>query len=245
MFYVVKLTIAYNGTHFHGWQRQQGKRTVQGVIEKKLSELFRTKIEIDGAGRTDRGVHAYGQVATFGVETTMPGERFHMLINRRMPADIQIVETELVDEDFHARYSATGKRYMYKIHHDCHKNPMVSDHVLHVQEALDVNKMRVAAEKLIGEKDFRSFMASGSSVKNTVREIYAIDFTERDCELCIEFHGNGFLYNMVRIIVGLLIDVANDRIKLEDIEQIIEEKDRTKLKHTAPAQGLYLMKVYY
>ena len=149
MFYVVKLTIAYNGTHFHGWQRQQGKRTVQGVIEKKLSELFRTKIEIDGAGRTDRGVHAYGQVATFGVETTMPGERFHMLINRRMPADIQIVETELVDEGFHARHSATGKRYMYKIHHSCHKNPMVSDHVLHVQEALDINKMRAAAEKLI------------------------------------------------------------------------------------------------
>lgn len=245
MFYKVKLTIAYNGTHFHGWQRQQGKRTVQGVIEKKLSELFHTKIEIDGAGRTDRGVHAYGQVATFDVETTMPGDRFHMLINRRMPRDIQIVKTELVDEDFHARYSATSKRYMYKIHHGCHKNPMVSDHVLHVQEVLDVNKMRTAADKLIGEKDFRSFMASGSSINNTVREIYAIDFTESAYELCIEFHGNGFLYNMVRIIVGLLIDVANNRIKLEDIEQIIEEKDRTKLKYTAPAEGLYLIKVYY
>lgn len=245
MFYVVKLKIAYNGTHFHGWQRQQGRRTVQGVIEQKLSELFHHKVQIDGAGRTDRGVHAYGQVATFGVETAMPGERFHMLINRRMPADIQIVETELVDGSFHARYSAVGKRYMYKIHHGCKKNPMVSDHVLHVKEPLDVRKMRAASEKLIGEKDFRSFMASGSSIKNTVREIYAIEFTENACELCIEFHGNGFLYNMVRIIVGLLIDVANDRIKLEDIDNIIAKKDRSKLKHTAPAQGLYLMKVYY
>ncbi len=245
MFYVVKLTISYNGTHFSGWQRQQRKRTVQGIIEQKLSELFRKKIEIDGAGRTDRGVHAYGQVATFGVETTIPQEKFHLLINRRMPADIHIVSTEIVDESFHARYSAKGKRYAYKIHHGLEKNPMVADSHLHVAHTLDVAKMKLAAEKLIGEKDFRSFMASGSSVKNTVREIYDISFKEANELLVIEFHGNGFLYNMVRIIVGMLLDVEASRLPIEKIDQIIESKDRTQLKHTAPPEGLYLVKVYY
>lgn len=245
MFYVLKLTIAYNGSHFFGWQRQQGRRTVQGIIEQKLSELFGEKIEIDGAGRTDRGVHAYGQVATFGVETTMPKEKFHLLINRRMPSDIQIVSTEIVESTFHARYSAIGKRYCYKIQHGRMKDPMHCDSHLHLNETLDVSKLKAVAEKLIGKKDFRAFMASGSSVKNTVREIYEIKIEEDHELLTIEFHGNGFLYNMVRIMVGLMLDVEKGRIPLENLEEIIRGEDRSKLKHTAPPQGLYLMKVYY
>lgn len=245
MFYIVKLTIAYNGTHFSGWQRQQGKRTVQGVIEQKLSELFCCKIEINGAGRTDKGVHAYGQVATFGVETTMPSDRFHLLINRRMPADIQIRALKLMKADFHARYSAVGKHYRYKIHHNCEKDPMLSNHVFHVEKKLDIPLMKAAAEKLTGKKDFRAFMASGSSVKNTVRRIEAIEFKETGQLLTIDFHGNGFLYNMVRIMVGLMLDVEAGRIKLQDIQGIIDRKDRQKLKYTAPPEGLYLLKVDY
>ena len=245
MKYVVKLTISYNGTHFSGWQRQQGKRTVQGVIEYNLSELFRKKIEIDGAGRTDRGVHAFGQVATFSVETTLPKEKFDLLINRRMPSDIHIVSTEFVDDAFHARYSAKGKRYAYKIYHGVGKNPMICDTYLHVEKTLNVSIMKEVSKFLIGEKDFKSFMASGSSITNTVREIYDVSFIEEGQLLTIEFYGNGFLYNMVRILVGMLLDVEAGRLEMEKIEEIIANKDRSKLKHTAPPEGLYLVKVYY
>lgn len=245
MMYVVKLTISYNGTHFSGWQRQQGKRTVQGVLEYNLTELFRKKIEIDGAGRTDRGVHAYGQVASFSVETTLPKEKFELLINRRMPKDIHIVSTEFVEESFHARYYAKGKRYAYKIQHGVTKDPMFCDTHLHVEKRLDVSIMREVSKLLIGEKDFRSFMASGSSITNTVREIYDINFIEEGQLLTIEFYGNGFLYNMVRILVGMLLDVETGRLEMKNIEGIIANKDRSKLKHTAPPEGLYLVKVYY
>jgi len=245
MFYLIKLCISYNGTHFSGWQRQQKKRTVQGVIEGQLSELFRKPIEIDGAGRTDRGVHAYGQVATFEVETSIPKDKIKLLIDRRMPADIGIQSLEFVEENFHARYSAKGKRYAYRIHHGIGKDPMCSDHFLHVDKQLDIPIMKAVAKKLIGEKDFRSFMASGSSVQNTVREIYEISFIESPNELRIEFYGNGFLYNMIRIIVGLMLDVESGKIALNDIESIIAAKDRSALKLTAPSQGLYLVKVYY
>ncbi|MBN2898413.1 MAG: tRNA pseudouridine(38-40) synthase TruA [Clostridia bacterium] len=245
MFYVIKLVIGYNGTHFSGWQRQQRKRTVQGVIEQALSQLFKTNIEIDGAGRTDRGVHAYGQVATFSVETTMPAERFHMLINRRMPPDIEIHSAEIMPRAFHARYSAKAKRYCYKIHHGRAKDPMRSDHYLHVEKTLDLGVMREVAKHLIGEKDFRSFMASGSHITNTVREVYDIVLAEEGDVVNIEFYGNGFLYNMVRIMVGLMLDVEAGRIKLEEIEGIIAACDRTRLKHTAPAHGLYLVEVCY
>lgn len=245
MNYVIKLVIGYNGTHFSGWQRQRKKRTVQGEIEKALSELFRKPIQIDGAGRTDKGVHAYGQVATFSVETSMPERRFQLLINRRMPSDIQIYDLEVVEPSFHARYSAKSKRYCYKIHHGTVKDPMLSDHYLHLDKALNVALMKQVAEKLIGEKDFRSFMASGSSVTNTVRTVYDISFKEDGHILEIEFYGNGFLYNMVRIMVGLMLDVANHKIPITAVEQLIEDCDRTKLKNTAPAEGLYLIQVYY
>ncbi len=245
MKYVIKLIISYNGTHFYGWQRQQGKRTVQGVIEYNLSELFKKKIQIDGAGRTDRGVHAYGQVATFTVETTIPKDKIGLLINRRMPADIHVTSTEVVDESFHARYSAKGKRYAYKIHHGASKDPLYCDTHLHVDRQLNVTIMKDVSKCLIGEKDFRSFMASGSNVTHTIREIYDITFIEEGQLLTIEFYGNGFLYNMIRILVGLLLDVEAGKIGLNRIEEIIKSKDRTQLKHTAPPEGLYLVEVYY
>ncbi len=245
MFYNIKITIAYSGVHFAGWQRQSSKRTVQGEIENALSNLFRQDIKIDGAGRTDAGVHAYGQVATFNVDTTMPFDRFYTLINRRMPEDISITDVEIVDNSFHARYSSKAKRYAYKIYHGVNKNPIYSDFYLYNKQKLNVDVMKLAANFLIGKKDFKSFMASGSSIKNTIREIYSIDFFEDNEFLTIEFYGDGFLYNMVRIMVGLMLDVESGKIKLKDILQIIESKDRNLLKNTARANGLYLMEVYY
>lgn len=245
MKYVVKLVISYNGAHFSGWQRQQGRRTVQGIIERHLSRLFKEDIEIDGAGRTDRGVHAFGQTATFSVETAIPSDRFHLLINRRMPADIHIESTELVDDSFHARFSAKGKRYAYKIQHGLKKNPMLCDTHLQIEKELNVEIMKKVSKYLIGEKDFRSCMASGSSVTNTVREIYEINFIESANSLTVEFYGNGFLYNMIRIIVGMLLDVEAGYLQADKIEGIIASLDRNQLKHTAPPEGLYLVKVYY
>lgn len=242
-----KIILQYKGTNFNGWQRQnQGsQRTVQGVLETKLSKFFGQKVEINGAGRTDKGTHGLGQVASFTVDTKIPFENVKKKIQKLLPDDIYISDIEIVDSDFHARYGAKGKFYKYKILNSDQRNPILMDTHYYVDEKLDIEKMKAAAKHLIGRKDFKAFMAAGSPMTNTVREVTEIEIRQDGDFIELDFYGDGFLYKMVRIMVGLLIDVSTGKIKKENIDDIVEGKDRTLLKHTAPAHGLYLMKVFY
>lgn len=241
----VKLTIAYDGTNYSGWQRQTNARTIQGEIEKALKKVMKKDIIIHGSGRTDAGVHALEQIASFKAEFSIPTQRLVIALNNALPSDIVIKNAEEVDMDFHARYSASGKKYIYKIYNNKIRNPMYINHSYFVNRDIELIKLIEASKYFIGEHDFKAFMASGSSVKNTVRTIYSIDIHTKDDFIILEYKGNGFLYNMVRIITATLLDVSFGEISIKNLDAIIKSKDRKNAKHTAPAQGLYLAEVYY
>lgn len=241
----VKLTIQYDGTDFSGWQRQPNGRTVQEEIEKALSTLLKKEVKVNGSGRTDAGVHALGQVANFREEFSIPINRIPTALNGILPEDISILIAEEVDMDFHARYCTEGKRYVYKIYNSQVRNPLFRNQSYWVRDALDLEKIKTASQFFVGEHDFRGFMASGSSIKDTVRTIYSMDVFVNKNMIIIETSGNGYLYNMVRIIVGTLIEVGRNKIELKHIPGIIEEGIRERAGHTAPPQGLYLAEVYY
>lgn len=241
----VKLTIAYNGTNYSGWQRQSNARTVQGEIERKLRLITKQEIEIHGSGRTDAGVHALGQIASFKSNLSIPINRIAFALNNALPLDIVIKSVEEVDMDFHARYSAKGKKYIYKIYNDSIRNPMYVNHSYFVNGNIDIRKIRESSKYFIGEHDFRGFMSSRSNVKNTIRTIYSIDIYKEENFIILEYKGNGFLYNMVRIITGTLLDAALSKINIENLDYIIKSRDRRNARHKAPPQGLYLGEVYY
>ncbi len=241
----VKLTIQYDGTGFSGWQKQPNGRTVQEEIEKSLSTLLKKEVKINGSGRTDAGVHALGQVANFREDFTIPIERIPRALNGILPEDISILSAEDMDMDFHARYSTKGKKYVYKIYNSKIRNPILRNYSYWVSENLDVDKINKAAQFFIGTYDFRSFMASGSSIKDTVRTIYSVDVSIDKNMIIIETSGNGFLYNMVRIMTGTLVEVGKGKINPTHIPRIIKEGKREGAGHTAPPQGLYLAKVNY
>lgn len=241
----VKLTIQYDGTDFSGWQRQPNGRTVQEEIEKALSILFKKEVKINGSGRTDAGVHALGQAANFREKLAIPIERLPIALNRILPEDISILRAEEMNLDFHARYCAKGKKYRYNIYNTKIRNPLFRNQSYWVRDALDVDEIILASKYFVGEHDFKAFMASGSSIKDTVRTIYAMDVFVDKNMIIIETSGNGFLYNMVRIIAGTLVDVGRNKINSNNIPGIIEEGKREGAGHTAPPQGLYLAEVYY
>lgn len=241
----IKLTIAYNGTNYSGWQRQTKARTIQGEIERALKIVMKKDITIHGSGRTDAGVHALGQIASFNEEFSIPIDRLDFALNNALPLDIVIKNIEEVDMDFHARYSAKGKKYIYKIYNARKRNPIYSYHSYFVGRDIDINKLIDASKYFLGEHDFRAFMTSGSSAKNTVRTIHNIDIYTEGKFVVLEYTGNGFLYNMVRIITGTLLDVCSGKIDINNLNEIIMSKQRKKAGHKAPAQGLYLAEVYY
>lgn len=241
----VKIVIEYDGAEFHGWQRQPNLRTVQGEIVSCLSRLAGHEILIDGSGRTDGGVHACGQVATFDWTGKIPVDRLAYVLNGRLPGDIYIHSLEVVPADFHARFSAVGKCYLYKLYRSDVPSPLKRRHAYRVPRLIDLDAMRQAAASLEGEHDFKSFMASGSFVTDTVRTIYKVVIEEHEDEIHLKFYGNGFLYNMVRILTGLLVDIGTGKKSPDCVTQIIQAMDRTLVEHTAAAEGLYLMRVYY
>ncbi|MDK2918816.1 MAG: tRNA pseudouridine38-40 synthase [Candidatus Petromonas sp.] len=241
----VKLTIAYDGTNYSGWQFQINARTVQEEIQKALKIIMKKDIKINGSGRTDAGVHALEQVANFKADFTIPVDRIPVAMNGLLPPDIAIKKAEDVDMNFHARYSSKGKRYIYKIYNAKVRNPLYRNYSYFVNREIDINKIKEASKYFLGEHDFKAFMTKGSSIKTTVRTIYSINVYKRDDFIVIDYKGNGFLYNMVRIITGTLLDVNFGKINMEDLEDIIRLKDRNKAGHTAPAEGLYLAEVYY
>lgn len=236
----------YDGSRFSGYQSQLNGRTVQQELEKALYAIHKKiSIKTHASGRTDAGVHAYGQVVHFDTPIHMPAERWARALNGELSADISVKRTEEVPDSFHARYSVKGKEYRYRIYRTPFRDPFRNVYAYHYPYPLDVRRMKEAALHLIGEHDFTSFCSAKTDKENKVRIINDITFIEKDNDLEVRFVGNGFLYNMVRIIVGTLIKAGNGRIEPADVAVILAERDRKYAGQTAPAAGLYLWEVFY
>ncbi|MCI1987462.1 MAG: tRNA pseudouridine(38-40) synthase TruA [Lactobacillus sp.] len=243
-----KLTLAYDGTHFAGYQIQPHQRTVQGVLQKALGKMAKVPaVHVDGSGRTDSGVHALGQVISFTYPGTIPEQAMLRAMNSLMPLDIEILKAEIVPADFHARYSAKGKRYMYRVARGRFTDPFNRLYTGHWPYALDLERIHGALGDVVGTHDFTSFAASGGVIKDKVRTIYDATVKEDRAhnEVIFEFYGNGFLYNMVRILVATLLEIGSGRRDVHDFQRLYLVKDRQQARGTAPASGLYLKEVYY
>lgn len=241
----VRLIISYDGTNYCGWQVQINGITVEEIINRELSSLLGEEIAVIGASRTDSGVHAIGNVAVFDTETRIPAEKISFALNQRLPDDIRIQKSEEVAADFHPRYCDSTKTYEYKILNRKFPDPLNRLYTYFVYMPLDVEKMKIAAEYLVGEHDFASFCSAGSQVKTTTRTVYALDITKERDMINIRISGNGFLYNMVRIIVGTLLKVGLGVYPPEHVGEILEAKDRYQAGPKAPARGLTLVGIEY
>lgn len=244
----VKAIVAYDGTNFAGYQFQPGHvRTVQSEIDKALVKIHKDKrIHSVASGRTDAGVHANGQVIHFDTPLTLEVDRWRMALNVLLPKDIRIVEVEYADENFHARYSATGKTYTFKWSYAEVHSPFERNYSVHLEKwRPDVEKMREATKYFIGTHDFTSFCSSKTATSNRVRTVRELTLVEKDDELIMTIEGDGFLYNMVRTIAGMLLAVGKGWHEPEDVKEILALKDRQAANKTAPAHGLYLENVTY
>ena len=242
----LKATIAYDGSGFSGYQIQLKTRTVQLELLRVLKELHKgQQVEVVASGRTDSGVHATGQVIHFDTSFSIPKDSWMRALNVRLPQDIRVHDIEEAEADFHARYHATGKVYRYKWNRSTIISPFSRNHLVHVPQAIDVNRMEQAAAALIGTHDFSSFCAANTNVVDKVRTIWRIDFEEHGEELHMVIEGSGFLYNMVRIIAGTLLEVGLNRREPEELAEIVAACDRDAAGKTAAAHGLYLEKVHY
>ncbi len=247
-----KLTIAYDGTDFHGWQMQANKPTIQGEIVNVLQRLTQEKVILHGAGRTDAGVHALGQVASFRTQSGLSAQEFQRALNALLPPTIRIAGAEEVGPDFNARWSARGKMYRYRIYRGKVVPPMIWRYVLHYPFPLDEDAMRDAAARFVGTHDFTSFAASTGSEeddkeRSTEREIYSAELgrSPDNEELVFTVKGRSFLRYMVRKMVGTLLDVGRGKLKPEDIDRLYELKDRSKSGPTVPPQGLVMVEVQH
>lgn len=241
----IKLTIEYDGKKFGGWQKQPSKLNIQGEIEQAISEIVSESVELIASGRTDSGVHALGQVANFKTNSNIPIEKMAIAINSKLKKSIVIKRAEEVPENFHARYNCKGKKYRYVINNSSQGTAIYRDLEYYIPQKLDIEKMKQAIKYFEGEHDFKGFRASGTSSKNSVRIIYKAEVIKKEEKIIIELTGSGFMYNMVRIIAGTLVDVGLGKILPEDIPDIILSKDREKAGKTLPGYGLYLVEVYY
>ena len=231
----VRLTVAYDGTAYHGWQVQPGVVTIESKLNECLSDLLKEEIQVIGASRTDSGVHALGNIAVFDTNARIPAEKISYALNQRLPEDIRIQKSEEVASDWHPRHCESRKTYEYRIYRGEFPMPVNRLYALFTYHKLDVEKMRVAAAYLEGEHDFKSFCQTGAQVESTVRTVYRVEILEEGRDLVVRVSGNGFLYNMVRIIVGTLLEVGQGRRMPEDMVQILEKKDRSAAGPTAPA----------
>lgn len=238
----VRLTVAYDGTAYHGWQLQPGAVTIESKLNECLSELLKEDIQVIGASRTDSGVHALGNVAVFDTCARMPADKISYALNQRLPEDIRIQKSEEVPLEWHPRRCESRKTYEYRIYRGEFPMPVKRLYALFTYHKLDVEKMRQAARYLEGEHDFKSFCQTGAQVETTVRTIYSAEIIEDGAELVVRVCGGGFLYNMVRIIVGTLLEVGQGKREPEDILKILEKRDRSAAGPTAPAHGLMLIK---
>ena len=241
----VFLKIAYDGTNYCGWQIQDNGITIEEVINEKLSELLGEDITVIGASRTDSGVHALGNVAVFDTDTRIPAEKISFALNQRLPEDIRIQESKEVAADFHPRYCDTRKTYEYRILNRTFDDPTTRLYTHFCYFKLDVEKMKQAASYLVGEHDFKSFSSARGQAKTTVRTIYYLNIEKNSDIITIQINGNGFLYNMVRIIVGTLLKVGMGIYPPEHVKEILDAKDRSMSGPKAPAKGLTLVEIEY
>ena len=241
----IKLTIEYDGKDFNGWQKQPTKLNIQGEIERAIEEITGEEVELNASGRTDAGVHALSQVANFKTNSNIPVEKIPIALNTKLKKSIRIKDAEEVDERFHSRYNCKQKTYRYIINNGKNASAIYRNLEYFIPEKLDVEAMKKAIVYFEGEHDFKGFKASGTSSKSSVRKIYKTSISQDGDRIIIELTGNGFLYNMVRIISGTLVEVGLGKIKPEEISEIIESKDRTRAGKTLPPSGLYLVKVEY
>jgi len=242
----IKLEISYDGTKYLGWQRlNDTTKTIQGKIESVLSSYLNNEIKIHGSGRTDGGVHAYTQVANFHTNSDIDFENLSAYFFEYLPEDIIVNSSCLVDNSFHARYNAISKQYIYKIDNNKIHNVFTRKYNYYIPDKLNIKAMKQASKYLIGKQDFQSFTNDKTINKSFIRELTKIDFIEYDGYVDIVFEGTGFLYNMVRIITGTLIDIGLSKKQIDSIPYILSSKSRSLAGAMAPAKGLYLNKVIY
>lgn len=239
------LTLCYDGTEYHGFQRQENGITIQQVVETAIKKVTGEILSITGCSRTDAGVHATEYVCNFKTESTVPADKFCFALNSYMPDDVSCIASSEATMDFHARYSAKAKTYTYTIYNAPHKNPVLCRFAWHYPIKIDVEKMKKAAKYIVGTHDFTAFMASGGQQKTTVKTVNFLDIAQNEKEITISINADGFLYNMVRIIAGTLVYTGVGKIEPDDLPDIIESKERVRAGITAPPQGLCLKKIFY
>lgn len=238
----VMLTVAYDGTAYHGWQIQPNGETIEGILNRCLSETLGEKIEVIGASRTDSGVHAMGNIAVFDTDSPIPADKISYALNQRLPEDIKIQKSEEVASDFHPRHCESRKTYEYRIYCAPFPMPVKRLYAHYTYIPMDVERMRRGASYLVGKHDFKSFCSAEAQVETTVRQVDSVEVVQEGQEIVIRVAGRGFLYNMVRIIAGTLMEVGRGHIAPEEVKTILEAKDRQAAGPTAPACGLTLMK---
>ena len=241
----IKLIISYDGTRYGGWQLQKNAPSIQGELENVLKTLTGKRIVVQSAGRTDAGVHALGQTAHFDYSGSIPPQKLPFVFNSMLPKDIRVTGAWEVSDDFHARYDAKGKRYIYTIYNSPHSSALLYNRTMHVPQALEFQKMRAAAQYIIGTHDFKAFCAAGSYVKSTVRTVSRLEIAEELPLIRIIIEGNGFLYNMVRAMVGTCVYASEGKLSPDDIPGLLEGRNRTDAGPTAPPQGLYMTNLWY
>lgn len=241
----IKLTLEYDGKDFFGWQKQKVGRTVQGVLERAIEAVTNEKVNTIGCSRTDTGVHAKAFIVNFYTNSTIPGDKIMHVLNNKLPDDVVILNSEEVDELFHARYNSTGKTYCYTILNRRLPTALYRNSSYLFKESLDIGKMCEGAQHFVGTHDFEAFRSLGSSVKSTVRTIHSLEITKHEDFINIYVSGDGFLYNMVRCMVGTLIEVGRGKLNPSQIKDILENKDRKRARKVVPPMGLTLIEVFY
>ena len=240
-----KMIVAYDGTNYNGFARQPNGVTIQETLEEAISKIVQHEVRTLGAGRTDQGVHAKGQCVTFDSETKVPADKLAKAINSQLPLDISVKSVEEVSMDFQPRFGAKRKTYRYQILNAQVRDPFLYKYSLQYPYKLDIELMQEAANEMVGKHDFACFCSAGSSVKDTVREIYSIEIKKHEDLVTVDICGNGFLYNMVRIIIGTLLRVNEEKLSTGDIKKIINGRDRQKAGPTVPPQGLTMLEIIY
>ncbi len=241
----ILLTVSYDGTNYAGWQLQENAVAVQQRLEEALFRLTGEAIRVTGASRTDAGVHALGQRVHFDTLSRIPADKYPFALNTCLPSDIRVLEGREVSGDFHARFDAKGKRYTYRIHNAPHASALFRNLSAHVPQKLDGERMRKALPDLLGTHDFAAFQASGGTAKTTIRTLSDVELVQNGDDWTLVVFGNAFLYNMVRIIAGTLMDIGMGRKEPDAFRKALQTRNRLELGITAPACGLELTRVYY
>ncbi len=241
----ILIKISYDGSHYYGWQKQEGKATIQGEIEKALQILLMHPCEVFASGRTDAGVHALAQTAHFDMDINIPVSKLADVLNKLLPDDITIIEAKEVSPEFHARFSIKKKCYEYRVYTGKKKDPFIANYTSWLKEELDFQAIEEAKKLLIGKHNFKGFCSTATAVKDFNREIYSIEICKKKDYIYFTFVGNGFLYNMVRILVGTLIDIGLGKLQIENIKQALKTGDRQFAGITMPPNGLYLKWTQY